>query len=43
MPYLFGVVIALYAAIAILSGAALIGECMRKEEGKRRRHWFTLP
>jgi hypothetical protein len=43
MPYLFGVVVALYAAIAILSGAALIAECLRKEEGKRERHWYSLP
>jgi len=42
MPYLFAVVIALYAAIAILSGAALLTECTRKQEGKRGRPWYWL-
>lgn len=43
MPYLFGVVIALYATIAILSGAALVRECVRKDDRKPERRWYSLP
>jgi hypothetical protein len=42
MLYLFGVIVALYAAIAFLSGAALLEECRDKEHGKREQHWYPL-